>query len=179
MTFMSLAFMQKAKFGTMVDIVSTQLQLTRSLRGMTSELGSFVEAGFSEEALEQRLEHEPRLATCWYWIHKLQAQFLAGDYHGAVAAAARARPFLWTMPSFPEIADYAFYAALACFGTEFLLYAYLLSSLNLIVAYPILVSLGYLAIIGLSKAFLGETFRPVNWLGAAVIVAGVWLVGTP
>ncbi len=110
----ALAFMQKAKFGTMVDIVSTQLQLTRSLRGMTNELGSFDEAAFSERALEQRLENEPRLATCWYWIHKLQAQFLAGDYQGAVAAAAKAQPFLWTMPSFPEIAEYTFYTALAC-----------------------------------------------------------------
>jgi len=70
-----------------------------------------------------------------------------------------------------------FYAALACFGTEFLLYAYLLSSVSLVVAYPILVSLGYLAIIGLSKALLSETFKPVNWVGALVIIAGVWLVG--
>jgi predicted ATPase/signal transduction histidine kinase len=110
----ALAFMHKAKFGTMVDIVSTQLQLARSLRGMTSELGSFDDGTFSEQALEARLENQPRLATCWYWIHKLQAQFLAGDTQGAVAAAARARPFLWTMPSFPEIPEYAFYAALAC-----------------------------------------------------------------
>jgi multidrug transporter EmrE-like cation transporter len=70
-----------------------------------------------------------------------------------------------------------FYAALACFGTEFLLYAYLLSSVSLVVAYPILVSLGYLAIIGLSKALLRETFRAVNWLGAVAIIAGVLLVG--
>jgi predicted ATPase/signal transduction histidine kinase len=110
----ALAFMQKARFGTMVDIVSTNLQLARSLRGLTSELGSFDDGTFSEQALEARLENEPRLATCWYWIHKLQAQFLAGDYQGAVAAAARARPFLWTMPSFPEIPEYTFYAALAC-----------------------------------------------------------------
>jgi predicted ATPase/signal transduction histidine kinase len=110
----ALAFMQKARFGTMVDIVSTQLQLARSLRGMTTELGSFDEATFSEQALVQRLEHHPPLATCWYWIHKLQALVLAGDHPGAVAAAARARPLLWTMPSFPEIPDHAFYAALAC-----------------------------------------------------------------
>jgi predicted ATPase/signal transduction histidine kinase len=110
----ALAFMQKARFGTMVDIVSTQLQLARSLRGMTTELGSFDEATFSEPALLQRLDHEPPLATCWYWIHKLQALFLAGDHPGAVAAAARALPLLWTMPSFPEIPDYAFHAALAC-----------------------------------------------------------------
>jgi signal transduction histidine kinase len=39
---------------------------------------------------------------------------LAGDHAGAVAAAAKARPLLWTMPSFPESAEYVFYAALAC-----------------------------------------------------------------
>ena len=36
-----LAFVQKASFGRVIDFLTTQLQLIRSLRGMTRKLGSF------------------------------------------------------------------------------------------------------------------------------------------
>jgi GAF domain-containing protein len=52
------------------------------------------------------------MAGCWYWIRKLQAGFFAGEYASAVAAAARAERLLWTAPSFFEVAEYHFYAAL-------------------------------------------------------------------
>ncbi|HEX8108489.1 MAG TPA: AAA family ATPase, partial [Kofleriaceae bacterium] len=110
----ALAFMHKLKFGMMVDVVTTNRQLIRSLRGMTRELGSFDDEAFDEDRFEQRLEAEPGFPACWYWIHKVQARFLAGAHAGAMAAAARARPLLWKIPSFPEGAEHVFYAALAC-----------------------------------------------------------------
>ena len=112
----ALAFVRKARFGLVIDIITTQLQLIRSLRGMTRELGSFDDEEFAEARFEQHLEADPYLAiaSCWYWIRKLQARFLAGDPAGAVAAAAKARPLLWTTPSFFEVAEYTFYSALAC-----------------------------------------------------------------
>ncbi|HEX8109600.1 MAG TPA: AAA family ATPase, partial [Kofleriaceae bacterium] len=110
----ALAFMHKHKFGMMVDIVATNRQLIRSLRGMTRELGSFDDEAFAEAPFEQRLDAAPSFPACWYWMHKVQARFLAGDHAGAVAAAAKARPMLWRIPSFPESAEHVFYAALAC-----------------------------------------------------------------
>ncbi|HEX7841907.1 MAG TPA: AAA family ATPase, partial [Kofleriaceae bacterium] len=110
----ALAFLQKIRFGMIIDVVMTQLQLIRSLRGLTRELGSYDDGVFSEERFEQHLADGPRLPACWYWIHRLQGRFLAGDYAGALAAAANARALLWAMPSFPETAEYVFYAALAC-----------------------------------------------------------------
>jgi predicted ATPase/signal transduction histidine kinase len=110
----ALAFVQKLRFGLMIDVVATNRQLIRSLRGMTRELGSFDDDAFDDARFEQRLEAEPSFPACWYWIFKVQARFLAGDHAGAVAVAARARPLLWTMPSFPESAEHVFYAALAC-----------------------------------------------------------------
>ncbi|HSK01122.1 MAG TPA: GAF domain-containing protein, partial [Kofleriaceae bacterium] len=110
----ALAFLHKLKFGLMIDVASAQLQLIRSLRGKTRALGSFADGTFDEERFAQRLEDHPHLPTAWYWIHKVQVLFLAGDHAGAVAAAAKARPLLWTMPSFPETGEYVFYAALAC-----------------------------------------------------------------
>jgi predicted ATPase/signal transduction histidine kinase len=110
----ALAFVQKLKFGMMIDVVTAQRQLIRSLRGMTRELGSFDDEAFAEDLFEQRLDGEPRFAAGWYWIHKVQPRFLAGDHAGAVAAVAKATPLLWMMPSFSEVAEYVFYAALAC-----------------------------------------------------------------
>ncbi len=110
----ALTLLRKIKFGLMIDVVTTQLQLIRALRGLTRELGSYDDETFSEDQFRQHLENGPRLPVGRYWIHKLQALFLAGDHAGAVEAAAQAGALLWTMPSFPEIVDYVFYAALAC-----------------------------------------------------------------
>jgi predicted ATPase/signal transduction histidine kinase len=110
----ALAFVQKIKFGMMINIVTPHRQLIRSLRGMTRELGSFDDETFTEARFEQQLASESGFVAGWYWIHKVQPRFLAGDHAGALAAVAKARPVLWSMPSFPEVAEYVFYAALAC-----------------------------------------------------------------
>ncbi|MDR3379649.1 trifunctional serine/threonine-protein kinase/ATP-binding protein/sensor histidine kinase [Cupriavidus basilensis] len=108
-------FAYKARFSLAVDRVKPQLQLVRSLRGRTPVFGSLSDAGFHEESYERYLDEPPgpTLATCWYWVRKLQARYLAGDYATALAAADRADRLLWTCPSFFEQAEYHFYAALA------------------------------------------------------------------
>ena len=84
------AFVQKAKFGLVVDIITGQLRLIRTLRGLTPDFSSFDDAHFDESSFEQHLERDPRLAiaTCWYWIRKLQARFFAGDYLAAIDASS-------------------------------------------------------------------------------------------
>ncbi len=111
----ALAFVHKARFGLVVDIVAVQLQLVRTLRGLTPDLSSFDDAGFDERRFEQHVERDPRLAiaACWYWVRKLQGRFLAGDLASAMDAAARAEALLWTSGSFLELAEYHFYGALA------------------------------------------------------------------
>ncbi|WP_454735670.1 trifunctional serine/threonine-protein kinase/ATP-binding protein/sensor histidine kinase [Cupriavidus necator] len=108
-------FAREAGFGLVVDRITPQRQLARTLRGLTSVFGSLNDGGFDEDRFERHLEQDQGLAlvTCWYWIRKLQARFLAADHAGAIAAAERARPLLWTSPSFFEQAEYHFYAALA------------------------------------------------------------------
>ena len=110
-----LDFARQARFGLVVDRITGQLQLIRTLRGLTPIFGRFDDAGFDEERFEQHLEADPRLAlaACWYWIRKLQARVLAGDHAAAIAAAAQADGLLWTSPAFFERAEYHFYAALA------------------------------------------------------------------
>ena len=110
----ALDFVRRARFGLVADVITTQLQLIRTLRGLTPIFGFFDDAGFDEERFERHLEEDPRLtnAACWYWIHKLQARVHAEDYAAAIAAAANAEQLLWASPSFLELAEYHFYAAL-------------------------------------------------------------------
>jgi PAS domain S-box-containing protein len=109
-----LDFAQKARFGLVIDIITAQLRLIRTLRGLTPKFGSFDDVQFDELRFERHLASDPRLALpeCWYWIRKLQARFFAGDYASAVDASLRAQRLLWTSPSFFETAEYHFYGAL-------------------------------------------------------------------
>jgi PAS domain S-box-containing protein len=109
-----LEFSKKARFGLNIDLMAIFLALVRTLRGLTPHFGSLDNDDFKEAQIERRLSDNPNLvrAACWYWIRKLQARYLAGDYVAAVAASARAQAFLWTSVTF-ETAEYHFYGALS------------------------------------------------------------------
>lgn len=113
-----LAFVRHIQFVLIIDIITAQLQLIRTLRGLTPVFGAFNDADFDEGQFEQHLEEDPRrsIATCWYWIRKLQARVFAGDYATAIAAAVNAERLLWTSLSCFEVAEYHFYAGLARAG---------------------------------------------------------------
>ena len=110
-----LEFAQKARFGLVIDRITGQLGLIRTLRGLTHKFGSFDDEQFDELRFERHLAENPALALpeCFYWIRKLQARLFAGDYASAVDASLRAQRLLWTASSFFEMAEYHFYGALA------------------------------------------------------------------
>ncbi len=93
-----LAFMQKTRFGFVIDVISAQLGLIRTLRGLTPKFGSFDDDQFDELRFERHFADDPEwaLGECWYWIRKLQARFFAGDYPAAVEASSQAQRLLWT-----------------------------------------------------------------------------------
>lgn len=55
-------------------------------------------------------------------------------------------------------------------------YAYILSKLNLSIAYPIMTSLGYMIVILISWLFLHETITFIQTVGFILIILGVWFV---
>lgn len=67
-------------------------------------------------------------------------------------------------------------AGLAAYGIGALLWLICLSRIPLMMAYP-LVSLAIVAVIALSVLFLGESMSPMRFLGSALVVAGVALIG--
>jgi PAS domain S-box-containing protein len=110
-----LAFARKARFGLVIDIITTQLALVRTLRGLTPTFGSFDDEQFDERRMERRFLEIPDLAiaACWYWIRKLQARFFVGDYVSAIEASSRVHRLSWISPSLFRTAEYNFYGALS------------------------------------------------------------------
>jgi len=109
-------FLHQAQFGLVAEFVTAQLQLVRTLRGLTPTFGTFDDEQFDERRIEARFacNHGLAMAECFYWIRKLQARFLAGDHATAMDAASRAQPLLWTSVVAFEKAEYHFYGALSC-----------------------------------------------------------------
>lgn len=115
-----LAHVERAKFGLIVDIVTTQLMLVRRLQGMTRGPGTFDDGDVDEGAFEARLESNPglKIAACWYFIRKMQAHVFEGDFAAALNAEAKAAPLTWTTGGHFELVEYHFYAALAHAGAH-------------------------------------------------------------
>jgi len=110
-----LRFAEKVRFGFVVDIITSELGLIRTLRGLTPRFGAFDDGRFDALAFERHLSANPALALpeSWYWIRTLQARFFAGDYASALEAATKARRLRWAPPQLFETAEYEFYAALS------------------------------------------------------------------
>ena len=68
------------------------------------------------------------------------------------------------------------FLGLTCFALALVAYSYVLSQLNLSIAYPIMTSVGYCIVIVVSWLFLHEKIVPIQVLGFTLILAGVWMV---
>jgi PAS domain S-box-containing protein len=110
-----LAFAQSMRFGLVIDFITSQLGLIRTLRGLTPTFGCFDDKQFDETRIERRFSANPDLVfgECFYWIRKLQARFFAADYASALDALSRAKRLLWSLGSQFELAEYEFYGALS------------------------------------------------------------------
>jgi PAS domain S-box-containing protein len=97
-----------------INVTNVQAAFIRNLRGLTREFGSFDDDQFDERRTEGYFASQPDQPTfeCWYWIHRLQARFFAGDYAAALGASIRAKDLLWAMQYFIEVVEYEFYSAL-------------------------------------------------------------------
>jgi PAS domain S-box-containing protein len=110
-----LTFAQNARFGLIIVDITYQLALLRTLRGLTPNFGCFNSEEFEERSFERGMASNPGLAIaeCRYWVRKLQARYLAGNYMEAMEASSEALRLLWTSTAFLEEAEYHFYSALS------------------------------------------------------------------
>jgi PAS domain S-box-containing protein len=119
-----LAFVQKASFGLIVDIVIVQVGFIRTLRGLTPKFGCFNDEAFDEFGFEEHLANNPGLTAVEfvYSALKVQARFLAKDYASAVDTSLKLlQQLLWPTAAVPRKHQDAYgRAARHCaFGLEF------------------------------------------------------------
>jgi predicted ATPase/signal transduction histidine kinase/GAF domain-containing protein len=108
-----LAFVRRVKFRAPEDILISQQQLIRQLRGEADESPGSDAAPFNEEDFVARLTAEGHTTlVCWYWILQLQARYISGDFEIARSAADHAAALLWATEAFIYSADYCYYRAL-------------------------------------------------------------------
>jgi PAS domain S-box-containing protein len=97
------------------EFLSAAIAVVRMLRGKTVRFGSLDHEQFDEQRNERDFAKasDATAGQCLYWICKLQARFMAGDYAAAIDAASRAQPLLSLSLTIMETADYHLYSALS------------------------------------------------------------------
>jgi PAS domain S-box-containing protein len=110
---------RKARFRDVIDVIVSQQRFILNMRGDTAHFSTFSGDGFDEVAFEADLGSD-RMSTmvCWYWIIKLQARVISGDYEAAVAAGRNARKLLWSSEGHIQLVDYYYYTALAAAAVD-------------------------------------------------------------
>ena len=115
----ALDYVRKAGFRDVADIIRSQQRFIATMQGRTKTFSTFSDAQFDGAAFEAQLTTDRiAMTVCFYWILKLKARFLSGDYAEALAAAGKAKPLLWASAAQMQLLDYFYYTALtlaACY----------------------------------------------------------------
>src|SRR5258707_6353789 len=110
---MALEFTRRAKYGDVADIIRSQQRFIANMQGRTATFSTFSDAEFDEATFEAQLTGaRMSLMICSYWILKLKARYLSGDYVEALAAADKAKPLLSAAAGQIQLLDYFYYTAL-------------------------------------------------------------------
>ena len=108
-----LDFVRKAGYGGIADSIVSQQRFIATMQGRTATFSTFSDSQFDEAAFEAQLTADrTALTICWYWILKLKARFLSGDYVEALAAANKAKALLWIAAAHIHLLEYFYYTAL-------------------------------------------------------------------
>jgi PAS domain S-box-containing protein len=110
---MALDFAREAKYDDAADIIRSQQRFIATMQGRTATFSTFSDAHFDEATFEAQLPAgRMPVMICFYWILKLKARFLSGDYAEALAAADKVKPLLLVATAQIQVLDYFYYTAL-------------------------------------------------------------------
>ena len=109
-----LNFTRETKFDPASQIIIRTRRFIQAMQGLTVSLSSFTGSEFDEVEYDRVMERYGWVGvSCGYYIMRLQAYVMSGDYPAAIAARAKAEPILWSMVGLIHEAEYHFYGALA------------------------------------------------------------------
>ena len=110
---MALNFARRARYRDVEDIVRSQQRFIAAMQGRTVTFSSFNDALFDEAIFEAQLTADRMpLMIDLYWILKLKARLLSGDYAESLEAAGKAKQFLGASADQIDQLDYFYYTAL-------------------------------------------------------------------
>jgi PAS domain S-box-containing protein len=109
----NLDFVREAGFRDITTILVSLERFIATMQGQTATFFTFNDAQFNERVFEAQLTSDRMTSMiCQYWIVKLKARFLAGDYAEAFAAADKAKVLLQSIVGHIQLLDYFTYTAL-------------------------------------------------------------------
>lgn len=76
------------------------------------------------------------------------------------------------------LTNWVLLVGLCLFAANVVLYTFALKELAISIAYPIMVTLGFAIIVTVAGIYLNERLSGLQWAGVALILVGVWLVGS-
>jgi PAS domain S-box-containing protein len=110
---MALDFARQAKYGDATEMIESQRRFIATMLGKTATFSTFSDAQFEEATFEaQLIEKGMNLVIAWYWILKLKARFLSGNYVEALAAGDKVKSLLSAAAAQIQLLDYYYYASL-------------------------------------------------------------------
>ena len=110
---MALDVARGSRYRDAADSIVSQQRFIAAMQGRTATFSTFSDAQFDEAAFERELTRDRMtLMVCYYWILKLKARFLSGDYAEAFAAAGEAKLVLSVATPQIQLLDYFYYGAL-------------------------------------------------------------------
>ena len=110
---MALDFAQKSKYHDVVDMIVSHQRFIASMQGRTTTFPTFSDAQFDEATFESRVAGgRNTMGICTYWILKLKARFLSGDYAEALEVADKAKQLLEASAGQIQQLYYFYYTAL-------------------------------------------------------------------
>ena len=74
------------------------------------------------------------------------------------------------------VLNYVIWLGIFCFIVALVSYSYVLSHIQLSIAYPIMTSLGFVIVITASLLYLDERLVLIQFIGIGLIIIGVWFV---
>jgi PAS domain S-box-containing protein len=106
-------FARKARFDDGMALFVSQQRFIATMQGRTRGFSTFSDTEFNEATFESLLTAgRMPLMICAYWVLKLKAQFLSGNYAEALAAADKAKSLLQVVDFPVVLTDCFYYAAL-------------------------------------------------------------------
>jgi PAS domain S-box-containing protein len=110
---MALDSAREAKYADAADTIRGYQRFIANMQGRTATFSTFSDARFDEATFEAQLTGDRMiLMISSYWILKLKARFLSGDYVEALAAADKVKPLLTAVAAQIQVLDYFYYTAL-------------------------------------------------------------------